>query len=537
MSAGHWKRTASVPVNANHGTSELEESLTSIGFISEEQLADRGGAAPAAEPPIAPAPPGGATLIGRRIGPYQIAEPLGTGSGVYRARDAKHRRDAAIRILPRAAYVGGDRLDRLDVESRALAALEHPHIASIHAVVSHDDGACAVLADFVDGTTLAKRLTGGTRVPVQEAMDIARQVASALEAAHRRNVVHRDLRPAKVKVTSTGTVKVLDFGLAAILAGPLALRSTASGYLAPEQVDGADADQRSDTWRLALLLYHMITGRQPFEDGRRPTPAAITAALAELPKQVQADLTPFLARALAIDPADRYQAVTDEIADLERVREKLGSARTTSSMRAAQTPVAPAAPPAPESIPESAAAQASEAGATSGEPEPLPSLEASALDLSAADSLIDIRTRQRALRDYRARAVKIEGVEEAVARKVLADYDARHEDLERKAAPFIRRVRDEHDRVRQVVDRIMRADEDARLLKAEADLRHAVGEIDETELAERVAGPNEIRASCAQQLAALDAIKSRFVEALESTDEAGAVLPHESSRRGSVAAS
>lgn len=136
-------------------------------------------------------------------------------------------------------------------------------------------------------------------------------------------------------------------------------------------------------------------------------------------------------------------------------------------------------------------------------------------DFTGADALAEIRTGQRRLREYRARALQLTDVEDAVSRKVLADYDARYQELERKAAPLVNTVRREHERLRRVVDGVRSADEEARLLKAEADLRHAVGEIDDEELATRARGPEDTRLRCAERLVALDALEARFLAALE----------------------
>jgi hypothetical protein len=140
-------------------------------------------------------------------------------------------------------------------------------------------------------------------------------------------------------------------------------------------------------------------------------------------------------------------------------------------------------------------------------------------DFAAADALTEIRVSQKRLREYRSRAQELTGFEEIVSRKVLADYDARYQDLERKAAPLIHSVRHEHDRLRRVAAQVRRTDEEARLVRAESDLRHAVGEIDDAELAERSREPNETRARCAEKLAAFEAVEARFLAALEMSPE------------------
>jgi hypothetical protein len=342
-------------------------------------------------------------------------------------------------------------------------------------------------------------------------------------------------------------VKLLDFGLAKIVAtapgtdelesvtlvvhGPGGATGTPQ-YMAPEQAEGRVVDRRSDIWAIGVLIYEMLTGRRPFVGAGPITLPSITAALASLPKRVQPDLTPLLARALASDPDDRYHDIADLAADLERARAGLRAPRS----RPFTAPLSTAAPvdrrpsstarseerPAPKQV---AAVPAPPDGAAAGAADTSPG-GAPDIDLSAADALIDIRNRQRLLREYRTRAQQVKDVDEAVARKVLADYEARHEDMERKAAPFIRSVRAAYQRLAGAVERIRRMDDEARLLAAEASLRHAVGEIDDAELAERVRQPNGVRARCASERQSLAAIEARLVEALDipAGTDAAAVL-------------
>src|SRR4051794_2177200 len=159
-------------------------------------------------------PPSPGLSAGHRVGNYDVIAPLGTGGmgEVYRAHDARLGRDVAVKILPRAFVADPDRLARFAREARVLASLNHPHIAGIYGIEQIGEAPALVL-ELVDGPTLAERISAG-RLPVHEALDIARQVADALAAAHEKGIVHRDLKPANVKLTSAGVVKVLDFGLA-----------------------------------------------------------------------------------------------------------------------------------------------------------------------------------------------------------------------------------------------------------------------------------------------------------------------------------
>src|SRR6516162_8651481 len=154
---------------------------------------------------------------GTRIGPYEVTSPLGEGGMgvVYRAHDTKLGRDVAIKALPDAFANDADRLQRFQREAQVLASLNHPHIAQIYGLEESDETLCIVM-ELVEGDTLQERLKRGP-IPLDEALPMASQIATALEAAHERGIIHRDLKPGNIKLTSDGTVKVLDFGLAKAL--------------------------------------------------------------------------------------------------------------------------------------------------------------------------------------------------------------------------------------------------------------------------------------------------------------------------------
>jgi serine/threonine-protein kinase len=227
---------------------------------------------------------------GTRIGPYEVTAPIGAGGmgEVYRARDTKLQRDVALKILPEAFAADPGRLARFTREAQVLASLNHPHIAAIHGI---EDGPTdagpsvqALVLELVEGPTLADRIAPGA-LAVEEALAIATQIAEALEAAHEQGIVHRDLKPANIKVRDDGTVKVLDFGLAKLVATPQTASQTATlsptittpamtqmgvilgtaAYMAPEQAKGREADRRSDIWSFGAVLYEMLTGRQAFD--------------------------------------------------------------------------------------------------------------------------------------------------------------------------------------------------------------------------------------------------------------------------------
>ena len=223
---------------------------------------------------------------GTRIGPYEIRSALGAGGmgEVFRARDTKLNRDVAIKVLPDVFAHDPERLTRFRREAQVLAALNHPNIAHIHGF-EDSNGIPALVMELVEGPTLAERIVQGP-IPLPEALPIAKQIAEALAAAHEQGIIHRDLKPANVKVREDATVKVLDFGLAKLMAAeasgvgaghvtqsPTVTSPAATlagvilgtaAYMSPEQAKGRTADKRSDVWAFGAVFYEMLTGQRPF---------------------------------------------------------------------------------------------------------------------------------------------------------------------------------------------------------------------------------------------------------------------------------
>jgi Tol biopolymer transport system component len=223
---------------------------------------------------------------GTTLGPYEIVALIGGGGmgEVYRAKDTKLGRDVALKILPATFTNDPERLARFRREAHVLASLNHPHIGAIYGL-DKADGQQFLVLELVDGESLDRRIARGP-IPVDDALAAAKQIAEALEAAHEKGIIHRDLKPANIALTTDGSVKVLDFGLAkateaasgtsldvtnsptitspAMMTGIGVILGTAA-YMAPEQAKGRAADKRSDVWAFGCVLYEMLTGRRAFD--------------------------------------------------------------------------------------------------------------------------------------------------------------------------------------------------------------------------------------------------------------------------------
>ena len=210
---------------------------------------------------------------GHKLGRYTVIEPIGSGGmgAVYRARDEKLERVVAIKILSPGLVTGDESRRRFRKEALALAKLSHPHIAAVYDV-GEQDGVDYLVMECVPGQTLAAKLKNGP-LSIEDATLIVLQIAGALEEAHEHGVIHRDLKPANVMITPKGHAKVLDFGIAKLLA-PLTPDATASIetgfiigtplYMSPEQAKGNAVDARTDLWSLGVIYYELLAGRAPF---------------------------------------------------------------------------------------------------------------------------------------------------------------------------------------------------------------------------------------------------------------------------------
>ncbi|SPF37242.1 Serine/threonine protein kinase [Candidatus Sulfotelmatobacter kueseliae] len=294
-----------------------------------------------------------ALTAGTKLGPYEIQSPLGAGGmgEVYRARDTRLDRSVAIKVLPAHLSSDPDLKLRLEREARAISSLQHPHICVLHDI-GHQDGTDYLVMEYLEGETLADRLRKGP-LPMEQVVQIGVEITDALDKAHRRGIIHRDLKPGNIMLTKSGA-KLMDFGLAkpralaapaaadvdraltpssptsplAIPArevSPLTVAGTVIGtyqYMAPEQIEGREADARSDIFALGAVLYEMATGQRAFEGKSQ-----ISVASAILEKDpppisaIRAAVPPVLehviSRALNKDPEKRWQSAGDIRAELQ----------------------------------------------------------------------------------------------------------------------------------------------------------------------------------------------------------------------------
>jgi len=296
---------------------------------------------------------------GTKLGPYEVVAPLGSGGmgEVYRARDARLERDVAVKILPQHLSSDPDLKARFEREARSISALSHPHICHLYDIGSQD-GTDYLVMELLQGQTLAQRLEKGP-LPLKQALECGIQIAEALEKAHKNGIVHRDLKPGNIMLTKSGA-KLLDFGLAKPTGGMAAMTSasvntmskplTAEGkivgtyqYMAPEQVEGKDADARTDIFAFGAVLYEMVSGKRAFTG--KSQISVLSAILESDPKplsasqpQTPAALDHVIQRALAKDPEERWQSAADVKAELKWIAEGGSQAGIAARVSAGGSP-------------------------------------------------------------------------------------------------------------------------------------------------------------------------------------------------------
>ena len=280
-----------------------------------------------------------ALTSGTKLGPYEIQSPLGAGGmgEVYRAKDVRLDRTVAVKVLASHLSSSPELKQRMEREARAISSLNHPHICHLYDIGSQD-GTDYLVMEFLEGETLAERLRKGA-LPLNEILKIGTAVAEALAVAHRQGIVHRDLKPGNIMLTKGGA-KLMDFGLAKsgggglgsgassapLLSGartmsqaspvsPLTTAGTMIGtiqYMSPEQIEGKEADARSDLFALGAVLYEMVTGARPFEGKSQISVASAILEKEPEPISVVQPLTPpafehIVAACLAKNPEDRFR--------------------------------------------------------------------------------------------------------------------------------------------------------------------------------------------------------------------------------------
>src|ERR1700722_15812613 len=312
------------------------------------------------------------SIVGQTVSHYVLLEKLGAGGmgEIYKARDSRLNRIVAVKILAPGRTRDPERRRRFVQEAQSASGLNHPNIITIHDILSEGDTQYMVM-EHVSGKTLHELVAQG-RLPVAQVLQISAQMANALTAAHVAGIIHRDLKPANVMVTSSGLVKILDFGLAKLTdptarmrsqdggdssqsgepvtltaAPPLTVEGSIMGtvnYMSPEQAEGLKVDARSDIFSFGAVLYEIVTGQRAFDgDSGISTLSAVlrdeVKPISEIAPEVPAELDAIIARCLRKSPAERWQSTTEVAAALKSLRLRLDS----------EVPAAAVAPSAPVS--------------------------------------------------------------------------------------------------------------------------------------------------------------------------------------------
>ena len=261
-------------------------------------------------------------MIGGNILHYKILEKLGEGGMgvVYKAEDTKLKRHVAIKFLPRHISASDEERERFEIEAQAAAALNHPNIATIHAIEEHEDEIFIVM-EYIEGREL-KEIISNSKLEIKNCLDYASQIGAGLQAAHEKGVTHRDIKSANIMITDKGQIKIMDFGLAKIRGGAQVTKiGTTLGtaaYMSPEQARGEETDHRSDIWSFGVVLYEMLTGKLPFGgDYEQAILYSIMNEEPDYPDHIPASMGSVLKKALTKDVEYRYQTMTQLLSELE----------------------------------------------------------------------------------------------------------------------------------------------------------------------------------------------------------------------------
>jgi len=273
-------------------------------------------------------------MIGKTILHYKVVEKVGEGGMgvVYKAEDTKLDRFVALKFLPRHIASNSEERGRFQIEAKAAAALNHPNIATIYAIEKYDDELFIVM-EYIEGQELREMVANLAKVEnLRKVLDYATQIASGLQAAHQKGIVHRDIKSSNIMVTESGQTKIMDFGLAKIRGGPqftkVGTTLGTAAYMSPEQTRGEKVDQRTDIWAFGAVIYEMITGQQPFVGDYEQAvmysimnedPEPLTALRTGVPMELERIVN----KCLQKSPANRYQHAEELVVDLRRVKAQL----------------------------------------------------------------------------------------------------------------------------------------------------------------------------------------------------------------------
>jgi eukaryotic-like serine/threonine-protein kinase len=281
-------------------------------------------------------------MIGTTVSHYKILEKLGEGGMgvVYKAEDSKLKRTVALKFLPPALLATNEDRKRFIQEARAAASLSHPNIATVFEV-DESESEPFIAIEYIEGASLAARVKSGP-LRLEEVLSIAVQIAEGLQAAHEKEIVHRDIKPQNIMVTNKGQVKILDFGLAKLRGSSVMTRAGTTlgtmGYMSPEQLRGEPVDHRTDIWALGVLLYELTAGRKPFKGDYEDAlayqvlneqPEPLTAIRTGVPMELER----IISKAFRKDKEERYQHIDDLLVDLTREQRKEGNAATGTPVR------------------------------------------------------------------------------------------------------------------------------------------------------------------------------------------------------------
>ncbi len=271
-------------------------------------------------------------MIGKTILHYKIVEKLGEGGMgiVYKAQDTKLDRFVALKFLP--PHISSDEVEkkRFIHEAKAASALDHPNICTVYEIDEAEDGQMFIAMACYEGESLKDRIEHGP-LPIDEAIDITKQISNGLTKAHSKEIIHRDIKPANILITEDGVVKIVDFGLAKLTGRTMLTKEGTTlgtaAYMSPEQTQGTSVDHRTDIWALGVVLYEMITGKQPFQGDYEQ--AVLYSIMNEDPEPITGlrtgvpmELERIVSKALKKNPSERYQSLDEMLVDLKAVSDK-----------------------------------------------------------------------------------------------------------------------------------------------------------------------------------------------------------------------